>query len=102
MRTTGYVNGALPFSGSTPLAAHCSWLGAEDAKARSGKQTAALLGLYEQHGPLTDAEAARRLGVERTTVNARRNELVRRGLVVAVDTVKAATGIRNTRWGLKL
>lgn len=86
-------------SGS-PLARHASWLGAISGQERVGRQCLALLQLYRDEGPLTDREAAKRLGVERTTINARRGELVKRGWVVAVDLVETETGVKNTRWGL--
>lgn len=91
----------LPWQGSTPLSAHTSREGAQKAQKRAASQTVRLLELYAQYGPLTDAEAARHLGVERTSVNARRVPLVTRGVVVAVDTVPSTRGGgRNTRWGL--
>jgi len=91
---------SLPFSGSVTLSRHCSHQGALSAFERVGRQALELLTAYRQRGPLTDAAAAQVLGVERTTINARRAELRRRGLVQAVDTVKGAHGVANTRWGL--
>ena len=42
----------------------------------------------------------KRLRLERSTINARRNELMKRGLVQAVGSKKnAQTGITNTLWG---
>lgn len=93
---------SLPFQGSEPLSRHCSYQGARHAAERAGRQALALLALYRLHGPLTDAQAASLLHVERTTVNARRNELKRLGLVRAIDTAKNPdTGVRNTTWGLQ-
>lgn len=90
-----------PFSGSTPLSKHTSWLGAQSAAERIGRQALALLTAYQDRGPLTDVEAAAVLNVERSTINARRNELVRRGLVAAIGaTANVRTGIRNVTWGL--
>ncbi len=91
---------ALPFSGSVPLSRHCSHQGALHASERCGRQAVALLSLYRADGPLTDVQAAKGLSVERTTICARRNELVRLGLVRAVDSIKGEHGISNTRWGL--
>lgn len=91
----------LPFGGVEPVPRHCSYAGAKDASERVGRQCLALLTAYATHGPLTDREAATALGLERTTINARRNELRRRQLVRVCGTVKnTATGVRNTRWGL--
>jgi hypothetical protein len=92
---------ALLFNGATALSRHTSALGAVDAQDRIGRQCLALLTAYREYGPLTDAEAAVRLQVERSTINARRAELRRRRLVDLVDTVtNPETGIRNCRWGL--
>jgi predicted ArsR family transcriptional regulator len=103
MASTGHLAATpigLPFHGVEPIARHCSHQGAVDASERAGRQALALLALYRQHGPLTDREAARRLDVERTTINARRNELVKLGLVTSHGSKRADTGIRNTLWGL--
>lgn len=92
----------LPFADSpSPLAGQASYSGAQAAAGRSETQTMRLLELYAKRGPTTDWEAAKVLSVERSTVNARRAPLCRRGIVVAVDTVKNEdTGVMNTRWGL--
>jgi hypothetical protein len=76
--------------------------GAIKASRVSGKQCLTLLGYYESHGPLTDAEAAKLMTVERSTINARRNALMRAKLVVEVGTRKNPTsGILNTTYGVK-
>lgn len=90
----------LPFSGVTPTSRHTSAQGAIAATERIGRQALALLTAYRTHGPLTDAEAADVLGVERTTICARRNELVKRRLVEPVDVVKGRRGVNNVRWAL--
>jgi len=104
MNQSGHIDAeplSLPFSGATVLSRHCSAQGAISAKERCGRQALALLALYRARGPLSDAQAAEAMGIERTSVNARRNSLVKLGLVVAVDAVKnPQTGINNTRWGL--
>jgi len=92
---------SLPFQGSTPMSLHCSAEGAKSAAERCGRQALALLALYRARGPLTDADAADAMGIERTSINARRNALVRLGLVEAYDTIKnARSGISNVRWQL--
>src|SRR5678816_3276416 len=91
---------SLPFSGSVTLSRHSSYQGAVSASERVGRQCLALISAYKDHGPLTDAQAAQVLGVERTTINARRAELRKRGLVQAIDTIKGEHGVSNTRWGL--
>jgi predicted ArsR family transcriptional regulator len=104
MASTGSLDAeplSLPFQGSTLLSRHCSAEGAKSAAERCGRQAVALLALYRSHGPLTDAQAADAMGIERTSINARRNALVKLGLVEAYDTVKNdRSGISNTRWQL--
>lgn len=93
----------LPFADSaSPLAGQCSYQGAQAASGRAETQTLRLLELYAKRGPTNDWDAAKVLGIERSTVNARRVPLCRRGIVVAVDKVlNAETGVTNTRWGLR-
>lgn len=106
MNHSGHIDAeplTLPFSGACVLSRHCSHQGAKSAAERCGRQALAILALYKARGPLTDAEVAQLLNIERTSVNARRNALVKLGLVQACDTVKnTATGISNTRWQLAI
>lgn len=53
-------------------------------------------------GPRTDAEMAFALGVERSTVNARRAELVKLGKVQDRQQARTnpQTGMKNSTWGL--
>lgn len=92
---------SLPFSGETAISRHCSHQGALKASEGAGRQCLALLTLYRQQGPLTDMEAADLMGVERSTINARRRELRLRGLVSAKGSkTNGRSGVRNTTWGL--
>lgn len=104
MATTGRViegTFELPFGGSITVSRHCSHQGAVAASERVGRQCVELLGAYATQGPLTDAEAAKHLGIERSTINARRAELIRRLLVAKHGTKRnPETGITNTTWGL--
>ena len=87
----------------SPVARHCSSMGALDAAEHSGRQALALLALYRAQGPQTDQEAADALGIERTSVNARRAGLIRLRLVDASPKgirKNASTGISNATWGL--
>ena len=62
---------------------------------------ARILELLTAAGPLTDEQIAERLGMEPNTVRPRRGELVRAGLVQAVDEEgRTRTGSRATRWGV--
>ena len=73
------------------------------ARQRPAKVTgdrARILELLTAAGPLTDEQIAERLGMEPNTVRPRRGELVRAGLVQAVDEEgRTRTGSRATRWG---
>ena len=90
----------LPFSGTTPISRHCSYEGAQTAAEHAGRLALKLFALYASHGPQTDAEAAMRLGVGRSSINSTRANLVRLGLVQAVGTKKnPETGVNNTTWG---
>lgn len=96
-----YVHdGQLPFSGLTPQSAHASRAGAEDAAPRALSQTVRYLSLLKSRPQgCTDAEAAELLGLERSSVNARRVPLVKAGLVYADGFRPGPTGkVRNTIW----
>lgn len=91
----------LPFSGVTPISRHCSYQGAVSAQERVGRQALAMLAAYRAHGALTDAEMAITVGIERSSVNARRSLLVKLGLVEAGGVKRNdITGISNTLWQL--
>jgi hypothetical protein len=94
---------SIPYDGITPQSAHASRQGAEDASARALGQTVRYLGLLKAKGAfgLTDAEAAKLLKIERSSVNARRVPLVKAGVVIADGFRMGPTGkIRNTVWRL--
>lgn len=96
-----WIDRALPFSGSTPLSQHTSRHGAEDAAPRALSQTVRYLAALKAYGGLTDAEAAKLLNVERTSINARRAPLVKAGLVVPNGTRPWPTGkVQNVVWCL--
>ena len=103
MATTGRVTVeslSLPFTGAIPVSRHCSHQGAVAASERVW-QCLALLAAYAKHGPLTDAETAKALDVERSTINARRATLIKVNLVRAYGTKKNVdTGVTNVMWGL--
>lgn len=91
----------LPFNGepdSLPRA--CSRAGAAVALPRAGSQAGRLLALYQVSGPKTDHEVAARLGLPLSTVNARRNALMARGLVVVKGTALGPFGAPNTLYGV--
>lgn len=90
-----------PFTGSSPRTRHSSHQGAQNASERVGRQMLALLTIYRQHGSQTDAEAAEKSGLMRTSIIPRRRELMRLGLVVEVGSRKnEQTGVTNTVFGL--
>ena len=56
---------------------------------------------FKQLGFSTDWEVSRKLGIERSSVCARRNTLVKLGLIEKHDTIKVERGkriVENTRW----
>lgn len=96
-----HTDAGLPFSGTTPLSRHTSFQGAEDAQARALPQTVRYLAALRQHGGLTDAEAAKVLQLERSSINARRAPLVKAGIVVPDGTRPGPTGkVKNVVWRL--
>lgn len=100
-----HTDAGLPFSGSSPLSRHTSYQGAEDAKARALPQLVVYLALLKSVYPdgMTDAEAAERMGVERTSINARRKPLHQAGLVESYGTrERVSSGNPNTVWRLAL
>jgi len=94
-----YTESRLPFSGSTVSSRHTSYLGAESAKGRAQTQADRYLALLKASPDgLTDMQAARQLGLERSTINARRAELVKSDLVYAGGFRRGETGIKNVTW----
>ena len=94
-----WIESSLPFSGSGPQSSHASRCGAEDAAPRALNQTVRYLSLLKSRPQgCTDAEAADLLGLERSSINARRRPLVTAGLVYADGFRPGSTGIRNTIW----
>lgn len=84
-------------------AQHASRRGAEDAANRCENQTARYLALLQDYPDgLTDWQAKELLGIERTTVNARRAPLAKAGVVVANGLINDGhSRIPNTRWALR-
>ena len=94
---------SLPIApASDPVSRHCSSMGAVSASERVGRQCLRLLSLYRASGPMTDQEAADALQLDRTTINARRSELIKQGHVKRYEEVRknAKTHISNTTWGV--
>lgn len=95
-----WLDGVLPYGGTTPQSAHASRAGAEDARARVASQLLRYLAyLKARPQGATDAEAAAFLEIERTSVCARRNALVKAGLVYPDGFRPGPTGrVKNTVW----
>jgi len=73
---------------------------ARQTPAKAGGDRERILDLLGREGPLTDEQIAERLAMEPNTVRPRRGELVKAGLVRAVDEEgRTRTGSRATRWG---
>lgn len=93
-----------PFTGSTVVSRECSALGAERIERARSRLQRELVAAYQVFGPLTDAEAAAQLNVERTTVIPRRVELIRAGVVDPEPKgvrVNPKSRVSNSTWGLK-
>lgn len=75
----------------------CSREGAEKALPKAGTQMAMVYAALQRQ-PLTDAEIVTWTGFALSVVCARRNELVKRGLVQEAGTRIGKFGVRNTRW----
>jgi hypothetical protein len=95
-----YTTPSLPFSGITSQSKHASYLGAKSAASRVHSQNARYLQLLREHPDgLTDAEAAKLMGIDRTSINARRALLVTQGSVYSDGFRKnPQSGIKNTIW----
>lgn len=100
----GWIDQSLPLSGETPIARHCSALGAINAQPRASAQTKRYLRLLAARGDegLTDWEAADLMGLERSTINARRVPRCKGDdpWIVPEGSRPGPTGIRNTVWKL--
>jgi hypothetical protein len=95
----------LPFNGITPISRHTSHQGAEAAKERALPQIVKYLQLLHAKYPdgCTDHEAAMILEVERSTINARRGELLHADLVETYGRrERVSTATVNTVWRLRL
>lgn len=86
----------------------------EAGQVKAGEQRESIqrqmLRAYSEHGHgntaetmgLTDAEMSQLLGIQRSTVNARRAELMKQGLVEAKNIrPNLKSQVFNTVWGLK-
>jgi len=58
------------------------------------------LAVLKIYGGTTDREAADLMGIERTSINARRVPLVKAGVVVADGFREGPMGVKNTIWRL--
>lgn len=88
----------LPFSGSTPIARNASYQGAKTAQPRAGSQSLKVLLAIKGHSMLTDHELVELTDLPLATVNARRNWLARKGLIVACGSKIGPFGASNCLW----
>ena len=86
---------------ASPIAKHCSSMGALVVQPGRENLWRRMLAKY-RIAPRTDAEMAEWLGVQRSTINARRAELIAMGLVEDMKRTRKnpVTGVSNTLWGL--
>lgn len=89
----------LPFSGVTPLSRLASFGGAQAAQSRARFHRDRIYELLVDRGPLTDHEISQALSMLRSTVCARRNELLEERRVMACGLKPGPFRIRNTEWG---
>lgn len=94
----------LPFSGAIDVSRHASYKGAEAAKDRALPQLVLYLALLHGRWPdgFTDAEAADRLGIERSSINARRAPLVRAGIVESFGSRPGNYALDNVVWRFRV
>ena len=88
---------SLPFVADP---AGCSREGAEKALPKAGTQLAVIYALIADDGPLSDHQIAERTGYALSVAVARRNELVKRGLVRSVGAAIGSRGVRNNLWSV--
>jgi hypothetical protein len=94
-----YTESQLPFSGDSPQSRRASRQGAVSAAGRAPSQVARVLqALKDRPWGLTDQELADLLGIQRSTINARRSELVKGNLVYAAGFKDGKFGTRNVVW----
>jgi len=91
---------SVPFAGRSPRSRHHSQQAAQRARAQDGSRTARYLDLLARYGPLSDHEAARRLGFLLQTVNGIRNRKWIRPLIEEVGTTMSPNGSPCSTWGL--
>jgi hypothetical protein len=87
----------LPFSGTTPIARHCSYEGAKTALPRAGSQAWTIYLLLREEA-LTRHELTEKTGLPVTTICARLGFLLKHTLVHECGTVKGPHGISNTQY----
>ena len=91
-----------PIAPSADLTAkHCSSMGALTAEESRETIWERMLALYRSY-PRTDAEIAEMLRIQRSTVNARRAELIAMGKVESAKRTRKnpRTGVSNSLWQL--
>ena len=89
----------LPFEGTTARSRHASWTGAKAAEPRAGSQALRVLVALKAQ-PMTDHELSHALGLPLATICARRNALVKMGLVIAFALVEGPYRAKNTQWSV--
>lgn len=99
-----HTDSGLPFSGAIQQSRHASYQGAEAAKDRAPSQVLRYLALLAQRYPdgLTDQEAADLLGLERSTINARRGQAMAADLIRADGSRPGKYDCDNTVWTLAI
>lgn len=96
---------APPHQGkATGAALHCSQMGAKEARVFASQQRERMMAIYAERGPVTDCEMEAIAGIDKSSICARRNELIKFGVVEKDDgrtRKNRKTGISNTLWRIR-
>lgn len=90
-----------PYSGRSQATRHTSRSGALVAQEKAPSQKARMIALYRQHGPLSDGEIAKAMGLPEGRISARRSALLADRVVEYHDIVPGPYGAQVTRWRLR-
>jgi predicted transcriptional regulator len=96
-----YLNGELPFSGTTPGARQNSYRAAEAQRSTRGTKKLKMLAYIRQHGRVTDQGLGEALGLPIQSICSLRNALCAEGLVTHVGHAMGRFNHRVSLWAAK-
>ena len=91
----------LPFTGTTPISRHCSYLGARKGSLKAGSQADRILGFITTWQPVTDHELVELSGLPLNIVNARTGGLRKIGKIQRDGWKPGPWGTKNSCWVTK-